>query len=283
MEVSDKNLADFRAWMMARGRVQGTADLYVLNVKSCAAAPGGLTTRLVSRKLAPNTLRSNLAALRAWATFSKDADLREILSDIRLPPARRIRSKEPLDQETWSEMVKFLRKPESRMSHAIRQVVLIMAIRGLRSGDVLRIRRKDVDRALSTGKLTYEGKGRKRIEISAGPIRAQLEELSALLGWDQVSDLVSTSSKPAVIRGKVYRATRRAGKAMDVEEMSPHRFRHTFATAYLRELHGDPNAIVKLQKYMAWESLSTAARYVDSVSQDQLDEVGAGVVDKLLR
>ena len=284
MEITDKNLERFRDWMVARGRVEGTADLYVLNVKSCAASPGGVTQRLISSKLSPNTMRSNLAALRAWAKFSKDEDLRDILGDIRLPPARRIRSKEPLDDDTWSGMVRsVMNDSRDTRNIALQQVVLIMAVRGLRSGDVLRMRRTDIVRALATGKLVYEAKGRKRIEIAAAPIRAQLEELAEFKVWDKVADLVSTSKNPAVIRGRVYRAVRRIGKAMKVDAMSPHRFRHTFASAYLRELHGDPNAIVKLQKYMAWESLSTAARYVDRVSQDQLDDVGAGVVSKLMR
>jgi integrase len=281
MEISDNNLTKFRGWMIERGRVEGTADLYVSNVRSCGADPMGVTHRLVAGKLSPNSLRTNIAALRAWAAFTKDADLVSTLGDIRLPPPRRVRVKLPLEAQEWRKVVRHLQTCPMP-SEAMRQVLLIVAIRGFRSGDVLRLRRIDILRALDTGKLTYEGKGRKRMTFAAAPIRPQLQALADIPGWSRVADLVSASKIQRVISKKVCRAAQRAAKMVGVPDMNPHRFRHTFATRYLDELKGDPNAIVKLQKYMGWESMATAARYVDQVSQDQLDEIGAGLISGLL-
>jgi integrase len=281
MEISDNNLNKFRAWMIGRGRVDGTVDLYVSNIRSCGRDTNGITHRLVAGKLSPNSLRTNIAALRAWAAFTKDVDLVSTLNDIRLPPPRRVRVKLPLEVKEWRQVVRHLQTCQMP-SDAMRQVLLIVAIRGFRSGDVLRLRRLDVLRALDTGKLTYEGKGRKRMTFAAEPIRQQLQALADIPGWTRVADLVSTSKIHRVISKKVCRAAQRAAKTVGVLEMNPHRFRHTFATRYLDELKGDPNAIVKLQKYMGWESMATAARYVDQVSQDQLDEIGAGLISGLL-
>jgi integrase len=281
MEATDGNLKRFRTWMVERGRVDGTADLYVGNVRSCAADPRGITNRLVSRKLAPNTMRCNLAALRAWAVFSKDTELRDRLADLKLPPARRVRIKEPLGIGDWRKVVRQIKTCPMR-SEGLRQAVLLIAIRGFRSGDVLRMRRSDMVRAVDTGNLAYEGKGRKRTVIAAGPVMEQLKALVAIPRWETVRDLVSTSTIDRVVRQKIWRESRRVAKSVGVPEMNPHRFRHTFATNYLKELKGDPNAIVKLQKYMGWESMATAARYVDRVSQDELDAIGAGLVSGLL-
>ncbi len=282
MQISIKNLESFRQWLLERGRSDDTAELYVMNLRSCAAHPQGLTHRLISGELAPNTARTNLQSLRSWATFIEDAKLLKRLGDIRLPPARGIRTKPPLGVETWRKVVQHIRTCKMR-PEAMRQVLLIMAIRGFRSGDVLRIRRTEVVRALSTGRLEYEGKGKKRLQIDAEPIREQLEALAKDKGWERVRDLIGKGTSRRGISRKVWRAALRTAKAAGVPEMNPHRYRHNFATRFLAELAGDPNAIVKLQKYMAWESMTTAARYVENVSMGELDKIGAGLVANLLR
>lgn len=281
MEINDRNLGKFEAWLLERGRTQGTADAYVTNLRSCVADRRGITNRLVAGDLAPNTLRTNLAALRAWAVFAEDPKFHKRLGDIRLPPARRIHTKQPLSMEKWRWLVQHLKTCQVP-SEAMRQVLLLMAIRGFRSGDVLRLRRTEIQRALATGKLVYEGKGRKRIEFDAKPFRPQLETLAEIKGWERVRDLIARSDDPKVASVKVWRAARRAAKELGIPDMNPHRFRHTFATHYLAQLRGDPNAIIKLQTFMGWESMNTAARYVGAVSQDELDEIGAGLVSGLL-
>lgn len=273
--------------MIGRGRVAATAATYVSNLRACADAAGDaqdvqrLIRRLIGDELAPNSLRTNLAALRAWAKFAKDAALSSALEDLRLPPARRVRTKMPLSDQDLRRFVRYVAS-EAPMSDAMRQVILIMALRGLRSGDVLRIRRPEVIRAIATGKLIYEGKGRKRIEFAAAPIRAQLDALSKITGWDRVRDLIVDSENPKVAAKAVWRAVRRAAQAVGIDDMHPHRLRHTFATRYLKQLEGNPNAIKWLQKYMDWESPATAMRYVDAVSQDELDAVGAGLMSDIL-
>lgn len=294
VEITDRNLVKFKTWLLERGRVEGTADAYVTNLRSCVADRRGLTHRLIAGNLAPNTLRANLAALRAWATFAQDGELAKRLADIRLPPARRVHTKNPLETESLRQMVRHLkacektvrrfREPASpQANEAMRQVILIMALRGLRSGDVLRIKRTEVLRALDTGKLIYEGKGRKRHEFAIAPFRAQLEALAQMKNWEHVRDLITTSANPKVASVKVWRAARRTAQEIGISEMNPHRFRHTFATRYLEQLRGDPNAIIKLQKFMGWESMNTAARYVDKVSQDELDSLGAALAGTLQR
>jgi len=277
MEITERNLLKFKSWLQERGRTDGTADAYVTNLRSCARDPKGLTHRLVTQGLAPNTLRANLAALRSWALFGEDPALAKRLADIRLPPARRVHTKQPLAIDVLRRVIRHLQTCPMT-NEATRHVLLMMAVRGFRSGDVLRLRRPEVLRALSTGKLTYEGKGRKRIEFSIDPFRPQLEALAALPEWVRVRDLITTSQNPKVASVCVWRAARRTAKEVGVADMNPHRYRHTFATQYLNQLQGDPNAIIKLQRFMGWESMATAARYVDSVSQEQLDTIGDQMV-----
>lgn len=282
MHLAPEKLTEFRQWMRGRGRSDDTAELYISNLRRCAADPDGVTNRLVSGDLAPNTIRTNLAALRAWARFTKDAEFAQQLGDIRLPPARNVRIKLPLGTDDWRKIVRHLHTCPMD-SEPMRQVLLIMAIRGFRSGDVLRMKRTEVVRALETGKIAYEGKGRKRIEFAAAPIRDQLEALAKIKGWERVRDLLGTGRSRRGLSRKVWRAAVRTAKGAGIPQMNPHRYRRTFATQFLGRLRGDPNAIIKLQKYMGWESMETAGRYVNQVSQNELDEIGSDLVEGLLR
>jgi integrase len=281
VEISQKKLEAFRAWMLGRGRSEDTADLYIGNLKKCAADPKGPTHRLVAGSLAPNTRRTNLAALRAWADYTKDPEFRSELASLRLPPARRVNIKIPLETADWDRIVGHFQTCKLRRTdpRGLREVMLLVVTRGLRCGDVLRIRRTDVMKALHSGVLSYVGKGAKRIEIDAAPIRDQLEALAEIPGWDRVADVVA---KPGKYRRnparRIARKISQHAKTIGLTKIYPHRFRHTFAIHFLRELQNDPQALIKLQKFMDWESIATAARYVDAVDKKQLDELGARIV-----
>jgi integrase len=263
MEITDRNLVKFSAWMVGRGRDEGTARIYCSHLRQSAAHPKGLTHRLIG-SLAPKTKRTNLAALAAWAKFSKDDDLRDTLEEIRLPPPRRVTPKFPLAVEQWKRLV----------TH--------VAIRGLRCSDALRIRKREITAALASGKLAFTAKGGKRTEFAAAPMRTELEALSKVPGtWDALSEIVSKTARGAANR--VWRRMKSEAEKLDIAGVHPHQLRRTYATNFLEQLQGDPRAIIKLQKHMNWESLATAASYADAVDAGELDQVGGKMVEDLLR
>jgi integrase/recombinase XerD len=269
-------LDKFEAWIIARGRTEDTAALYRSNVEQCRAHPSGLFGRLTGSKLAPNTRRTNLAALSQWALYAEDGKLARQLKELRLPPANRVAAKIPLTPEHWLEAVKHLRvcKADDRRCPAMRPVLLIMAQRGLRVGDVIRIQRSDLAAARRSGILSFVAKGNKRLEWSAKPIAEQVEELLQHKGeWKSVRDLIGAGSQRSCVH-RVRRALHRHAAELEIEGVHPHRFRRTYATAYLREMAGDPQAAVKLQKFMGWANLATAMSYVDAVDQVELDAIG---------
>jgi integrase len=306
MEINPGTLGKFETWLIGRGRVESTARVYKNHLRRSAGEADGLTARLVDGSLSPNTRRTNLAALASWAKFARDADLRAELDDIRLPPARRVKAKIPLDLEAWRVFVQHvmhtsterplrrnptgaadaakdarLRTAELRRE-ALRRVILMIAIRGIRCGDVLRMTRKDLTNAVATKVLVFEGKGRKLTRFAAGPILEHIAALVAMKKWERVSDLVTTGDSRAALT-RVERAVKRYAKEADIADVFPHRFRTTYATAFLRRLQGDPQALIKLQRHMDWESLATAARYADAVDADSLDEIGADMTEALTR
>lgn len=274
---SSGQLEAFQTWMMDRGRSEDTAKLYAANVARCLKEKSA-TTRLVGAGLSPNYRRLNLASLRAWARFTNDHALTDRLADLRLPPAKRVTNKVPLEVEQWRKLIKHLRSCD-KGERVMRCVCVIMAVRGLRCGDVLRIKRTEVKHALKTGTLPFLGKGGKRHEFAAETFRPELEILASIPNWERVSDLAGTMKHA---NQKVRRELRRHAKELAIEGTYPHQLRRTVATNFLSMLRGDPQAVVKLQQWMAWSNLNTALGYVDAVSVDELNTIGEKMVDDLL-
>lgn len=281
MQIAPGTLAKFDAWLHTRGRSEGTRRVYANHLRRSAADERGLVHRLLGRELAPNSQRTAKAALAAWARFSGDTELAEQLKDLRLPPARRMKAKIPLELEAWRRFVQHVSQVKMR-NEPLRHVELIIAKRGIRCSDVLRMTRQDITDAVSTKVLVFEGKGRKRTRFAAAPILEHLKALSEIKHWKHVSDLISSGSPRAALT-RVERSVRRHAKALEIPDVFPHRFRTTYATSFLKALQGDPQALIKLQRHMDWESLATAARYADAVDAGELDVIGAGVTDSLTR
>jgi integrase len=224
-----------------------------------------------------------LSALRSWANFAEDAALRRRLDSIKLPPALRKNPKVELDRVSWRRLVKHL---QDQPPSAMRSVLLIISLRGLRCGDVLRLRRREIEDALSTGLLSFEAKGSRRLEYDAAPIREHLQDLAAQapLGnaqWQRVRDLLGPCHDSAT--RAVRRSLARHAVGLGIEDLHPHRLRRTYATHYIRALDKDPQALMKLQRHMQWQSMQTAAGYVDATNAKELDAIGARMVDELMR
>lgn len=285
--IPASKLEGFRSWLEADGRSSGTADLYVMNVRNCALDERGMTGRLTSGELAPNTLHTNLAALRAYATYTDDTDLLMRCKRIRLPAARRVKPKVPFEEPQWVALV-FAIRAEPGLRDAVRAALEIIAVRGLRCGDVARLTRRQVANAVKVGTLSFMAKGRRQTEYDVAPIRGPLEVLRACGGdWDRVEDLIVTRrARSARARRKVAtqllsRTLGRIALRVQIADTHPHRLRRTYATGYLKRMHGDPQALTKLQRHMGWASPMTALQYVDAVDKGELDARGRDMVDDL--
>lgn len=286
MEITEKNLARFSTWMLGRGRGEDTVRIYSSHLRQSAADPKGLTHRLIGKN-APKTKRTNLAALAAWAKFSKDDELRAELEEIRLPPSRRVTAKYPLAVADWKKFVVHLRTSKMPMrDYALRHVMVIIAIRGLRCSDALRIKKREITAAIASGKLAFEGKRGKRTEFAAAPMLVELRALAEIPGqWEYLREIVCPeSSAPArAAATRVWRRMKSEAAKVGIKGVYPHQLRRTYATHFLEQLQGDPRAIIKLQKHMDWESMATAASYADAVDVGELDQVGGKMLDDLLR
>jgi integrase len=291
MDVTSKTLEKFRESLAERGLAEGTQRLYVVLVRACAEHPRGITARLIDDDLAAKSRRSNRAALLSWASFTDDDALAKKVKRIKLPPPTRAKPKIPFDHEQWRRLVKEIRTNKTLDDEpAIRAALLLVAMRGIRMSDALRVRRVDVMSALRTDRFAFFAKGQRRIEHSAGPVKEALVALSRIKEpWVVVEDLLVSDrckSNGYAKRHTAYirmdRALRHLAKKCGIRDVHGHRFRRTYATAFIKALGPDPLALQKLVAHVGWTSITTASGYIDAVNREELDKVGADLTNNIL-
>jgi site-specific recombinase XerC len=278
------DLEGFEEWLLDRGLVPGTVGVYTRDVAT-AQREGGLLARLRSDDLAPKTKRHILAAARHWAEYTSDDTLLKALKRLRLPPPRRKSAKVPLPRQSLFDLVDEINTADY-LTEPMRGVLGVLATRGLRCGDVLRLHRDELARAKESGTLAYEAKGRRRIEYRVLKTwRKPLFLLADQPGrWEQVDQLVAPGAAPAGRRAAAARAVERTlvrvGIRAGVHGLYPHRLRRTYAVEYLKALEGDPEALMKLTQHMGWASMATAMEYVDHARGAELDGAAERIFDR---
>lgn len=247
-----------------------------------AALQRGFAARLRNHKLAPKTKRLARAVGRHWAAYARDPQLREELSLARLPAPRRVAAKQPLAASDLERVMEELDRA-TWLDDGLRAVIGLMTYRGLRCGDVLRMRREEVTQALSKSAMAFEGKGGRRLEFKVlRTYRRWLEVLTDQPGWSRIEDLISQGqpgSRRASAGRRVQRAMRKIGRALGIDGLHPHQMRRTYAVTFLRAHKGDPEALMKLTEHMQWANMTTAMQYVDHVRGDEIDRVAETMFD----
>jgi integrase len=269
---------DFRIWLDKRGRGR-SVEQYCRVVRAWLKDREGFERKMVSSDYAPNYRRHLIACLRMWARFTEDGDLLLRLGDIKRPPPVPKGVREPLGSEDWFKVLDAI-DSSKKLSDPVRLVCGVIALRGIRCGDVLRLVKQDVQRAVETGTLAFESKGERWQSFNAEPLRGHLEGLLACR-WRgrRVRNLVSPGASEGQAQETAGREIRKAFDQIADEinvsrqDLFAHRFRHTYATLFLQEMAGDPEAIFKLQQQMGWARLDTAANYLRRSRRKELDAI----------
>lgn len=236
---------------------------------------------MTSREMSPNYRRHLIACVRVWAQYSGDGDLLVKMGDIKRPPAIPKEAREPLELDEWFTIREAIEEDKS-ISDAKRNVCSLIAVRGIRCGDVLRLTKKNLFRALETGTLAFESKSERWLKFNTQPLEPYLRGLLAC-HWHKedkwVRNLVCPGSLPSKCQESAGREIRKIfdliaeNLEMNPEDLYAHRFRHTYATLFLQQMEGDPEAIFKLQQQMGWARLDTASNYLRRGRRKELDEI----------
>lgn len=281
-DAVSSQLESFTEWLLSRGRSEGTVKMYVSVVRR-ALESNDMLDLMKKRSLSPLTRRTARAAILCWTQYqedtSKDSLIREEAQstrkrarDFKLPPGRRNSIRNPFTAEEWRALVRVLPKPSEAISPAMRACIGIMLMRGLRVGDVTRIRRDDLVTSLRTGTLTVLSKGSKNQYYKIKPFEVWVHVLLRYQDWETVGNLVAPrAAQPQdTARVKLTSAFKVLCEAagMNPKDCHLHRLRRTYATFY----YDETKDLVKLQAHMGWANLQTAAAYVDHSKREVLEE-----------
>lgn len=195
-----------------------------------------------------------------------DRQIRRWLKLPRLAVRKRHKSTRSFSDEDWRKLVKALAEdptPEAR-------VLEVQCLTGLRNGDVLRIRRKALKKALVTGTLEIETKGG---DAQVVPIEGDPSVWNRLAkNWSYHDETLAHRVAPDSKfpdEGAAYKNVQRHLKsvALSLGLTGPvrlHRLRHSFAN---RALHAAGNNVNLVRAMLGHRSLSMTLRYLDDREQ----------------
>lgn len=270
MTVESEKYDDFRNWLLSYGRDEKTASLYCLHVDK-AIREGGFLVRVVDKNLAPKSRHAIMAAAKQWALFSEDPSLLKELGRVRLPPAQRETPKEALSRKDWEALQSEIDAAD--LDAPVRAVLGMMATRGFRVGDVLRLSRREVSSSLKTSVLAFRGKRGKRHEYDVLEAFRPYLEILAAERYSRVAHLISpraTKSPEDAAYMRIRYWLEICAENAGIERITPHILRHTYAHHFLEQLKGDPLALNSLKDWMQWSKIETAALYAGRRNRDAL-------------
>lgn len=214
-----------------------------------------------TRGLKPATVNRRMAAIRSWMRWCQDRD--EIES---LPrwPKRAAEVPQAPKALTKREQDRFLRAVERGGSSRDMALVGLMLYAGLRVGEAIRVKVEHIEISERKGKVDVIGKGLKRREIPLG-----LNARNMIKGWlSKVPGewLFPGQSRPHISARAVQQMIKKyAWQAkIDLEKVTPHVLRHTFATRILRE----GKDLVIVAALLGHSRLETTARYTKPTYQE---------------
>jgi integrase/recombinase XerD len=234
------------------------------------------------KKLSPKTIYNAFVALKSFYRWLSDEEGVPNPMDRICTP----RVPEPVINPLSEEQVKAVLKacerdkptqrgdqrPFSRLRPTRirdRAIVIVLLDTGLRASELCRLRVEDID--LGTGRaLVREGKGGKGRVVYLGT-RA-LSALVRNIKGKREGAAFTTTGDSELDRGQLRHLISRLGERAGIESLHPHRFRHTFATEFLRNGGG----LLPLQRILGHSSLEMVRRYARIVDSDLARAHGTG-------
>lgn len=221
---------------------------------------GGLRNRPSSKQaIKLSTIKDYLKTVSVFLSWLEDNDLiqknpaRKIVKEIRVEKTKR----RALPLKDLRKLVRYARNPRDRA------IILTMAIAGLRLSEVSSLKLGDID--LNTSEIfVRQGKGRKdRVAV----IDRELAE--ALNVWliyrDSMDpktdalfcDLHGTKPLASV---RIYSIVKATAKKAGIENVFPHRLRHSAATF----MYDSGMDILEIKEQLGHEDIKTTEGYIDA-------------------
>ena len=197
-----------------------------------------------------------LAALWTWAIREGYADKHIV----RMTPRPRPR-KLVIEPFTEQEIRALLASCRGKTAARNRAVILLLLDTGVRATELCELKYSDID--MQRRQIRVLGKGNKE---RLSPFSETTEQ--ALFGHLLAEHIKGTGERPFQFnRNSLAHLMKRVGNNAGVHTCHPHRFRHTFAVAYLRN-GGD---VFSLQEILGHSTMETVKIYL-KIAQVDIDQ-----------
>jgi integrase/recombinase XerD len=267
----DKRLPEFEVFCeeqlsAASSRTYIRAVRYAL--KHYPADPSKL---LLKKQLTKSSRHTYGAALRRWATFTKDEELQNILKSPEMQRSMK-HDVQPFNEEEEKAIYAVLHdwKHDRTLPEWQWPAISMMFNLGLRAGaDLAWLAKKDIEAAIKSGtSLIIVTKGSKERELPAAVV---MEEMKCLLAideeWEILADLIvsikSREDKFSRVKN-AYERIRRCIKSLaedagiDPSEVHTHRLRHNFA----QRVYSETGDILMVQRVLGHNNQNTTQGYL---------------------
>lgn len=221
-----------------------------------------------------------ISSMYTWATTRRPPLVTEHLMRTIPAPQPEKRIIVPFTQDEIRRLLRFAdttrkyQRPGKRAStHTLpsgarnRAIILLLLDTGIRATELCCLTIADVD--LKTQRITVMGKGSKERTVKFSPRTGEVlyRYLATRPNARANEALISTQRGAHFDANHLGQILRRLGKRAQVEKVHAHRFRHTFATEFLRN-NGDPYT---LQEILGHTSMEMVRKYIH-IAQIDIDQ-----------
>ncbi|MFN2272555.1 MAG: tyrosine-type recombinase/integrase [Anaerolineae bacterium] len=267
LEARDKSLHSIRAYLsdlrqFATWFVEHTGEPFTLETvteydvrdwRDHLAAT--MKPATVNRKLA------SLSALYRWAgeTGQAERDPTRYVNGIKQQPV----APKAMSKQDLTRILRAARKGNKRDAALLE----FLAATGLRASEVAGLTVGDVELNERSGWATVRGKGRKqrKVPIHARARRALNEYLEERDDPAGDEPLFLSQKGEAISSYAVWYTVKKYAALAEVEDVTPHTFRHTVATQLVRDPEVD---LVTAATFLGHSRLDTTARYSQPSAED---------------
>lgn len=229
--------------------------------------------------LSDKTIRNYHAGLSSfWTWATKEGLVDEHIVRQVTPPKAIENEIVPFSQDDVKLMLYACKRSRSyhrsfhreKISHTLpnckrnKAIILTLLDTGVRASELCNMQMSDVD--LRNKQISVKGKGKKKrtVEISGRTVQVISQYLMTRPELLKHSPLFTNNHDLAMTRSGLLQLTKRLGERANVQNVHPHRFRHTFAINFLR----NGGNIFALQKLLGHATLDMVKRYLKLAQQD---------------
>jgi site-specific recombinase XerD len=216
---------------------------------------------------APATINRRLAALRRFFTWAKENHLTDS------QPTERIRNVQSvshgpksLDRKQWHRLQRRVEQARGILEIRDRCIVLLLYHTGLRAGELARLFLSDITLSERSGQvIVRQGKGNKarRVPLNADARTVIRDYLQVRLSCERLNFLIGQRGEP-VSAHTIYDIVVKYGRLAELDEVTPHTLRHTFA----RTLLASGTSINDVADLLGHSSLDTTRIYTKASETD---------------